>query len=138
MQPLLKAVGRNSIPIRCRLNFGDHATDEPIVVTVDAIGEKKVRAAARRFEDNGLGLDAHELDAFTTTDTDNKLSIGGRGVGRLLWLDCFEHVHVDTVFCWKKGLVRRAFDFVLANDEQIVNYQEELAQKATTQIFGPL
>lgn len=104
------------------------------MVTVNT--NRKKGAVWARVEDNGVGLDAHNWDAFTTTDTDNKLSIGGKGVGRLLWLDCFERVHVTTVFAGDKGPVRRTFDFVLANDEQIINYVETPEPKVTATSFS--
>jgi hypothetical protein len=43
-------------------------------------------AAARRHGTN--------YEAFATTDTDNKIHIGGKGVGRLLWLDCLRDIEV--------------------------------------------
>ncbi|MGH7096501.1 MAG: hypothetical protein ACREE4_02435 [Stellaceae bacterium] len=76
-------------------------------------------------EDNGIGLDQKNFEAFLTTDTDNKIRIGGKGVGRLLWLDCFEHIHLDSYYKTPQGdLRRRRFDFQLAADDQITNYEE--------------
>jgi hypothetical protein len=109
------------------------ATKGRLVVTVNTNRRKNEVWAT--VEDNGLGLDEHNWDAFTTTDTDNKLSIGGKGVGRLLWLDCFESVHVSTVFAGPEGLARRQFDFKLANDEQIANYAEAVAADTTDTSF---
>ena len=45
--------------------------------------------------DNGIGLDGRRYDAFCTTDTDHKISRGGKGSGRLLWLDAFNSVSID-------------------------------------------
>ena len=59
-------------------------------------------------EDDGVGLDKKNLEAFITTDTDNKIQIGGKGVGRLMWLDCCQHIRVDSVYMdgsgFKEGL----------------------------------
>jgi hypothetical protein len=132
MQPLFEAISNSIHSVQAK--FGETVTgDGRVVVTVDT--NRKKDAVWATVEDNGLGLDARNWDAFTTTDTDNKLSIGGKGVGRLLWLDCFERVHVNTVFARDGGLIRRIFDFVLANDEQIANYREALASDATATSF---
>jgi hypothetical protein len=70
-------------------------------------------------EDNGTGLDAKNWEAFITTDTDNKIDIGGKGVGRLLWLDCFKTIKITTVYEENARFYRRKFEFVLENDDQI-------------------
>jgi hypothetical protein len=74
--------------------------------------------------DNGVGLDRDNFDAFSTTDTDHKIQIGGKGVGRLLWLDCFASIHVDSVYTSGEHTRRRSFNFTLKNDEQITNYAD--------------
>jgi len=132
MQPLFEAISNSIHSVQTK--FGEAVTHEGrVVVTVNT--NRKKESVWATVEDNGLGLDARNWDAFTTTDTDNKLSIGGKGVGRLLWLDCFERVHVNTVFAGDGGLVRRTFDFALTNDEQITNYREAPANEATATSF---
>jgi hypothetical protein len=72
--------------------------------------------------DNGIGFDSRRYDAFCTTDTDHKISRGGKGIGRLLWLDAFEAVSVDSIFREDEDrLRRRRFSFVLAQSDQIVS-----------------
>ena len=68
-------------------------------------------------QDNGSGLNTKNWDAFKTTDTDNKISIGGKGVGRLLWLDCFESIKIASVYKDGDQYMRRTFDFVLAPED---------------------
>lgn len=92
-------------------------------VTVIAKTNRKKTGVSATVEDNGDGLSQKNWDAFTTTDTDNKIQIGGKGVGRLLWLDCFESTKVSSVFFEDGTPHRRSFRFVLDNDEQI---QDEL------------
>jgi hypothetical protein len=132
MQPLFEAISNAIHSVQAK--FGDRATVAGRIVVTVSTNRRKEDVWAT-VEDNGLGLDVRNWDAFTTTDTDNKLSIGGKGVGRLLWLDCFERVHVETVFAREMEFVRRTFDFVLANDEQIINYQEESTKTATDTNF---
>ena len=86
LQPLFEAVS-NAIH-STNTKFGDTvSTNGSITVTVSTTRKKEDVWAS--VEDNGIGLDAKNWSAFTTTDTDNKIRIGGKGVGRLLWLDCF-------------------------------------------------
>ncbi len=69
--------------------------------------------------DSGVGLDPGRFDAFLTTDTDFKSNRGGKGIGRLLWLDAFESISVDSIYEHEGKLFRRAFNFVLAKNEQV-------------------
>ncbi|MEO0395987.1 MAG: ATP-binding protein, partial [Cyanobacteria bacterium P01_A01_bin.137] len=40
--------------------------------------------------DNGIGFNDEHFKAFLTSDTDYKLSRGGKGIGRFAWLKAFE------------------------------------------------
>ncbi|WP_200956572.1 ATP-binding protein [Sphingomonas sp. Root720] len=124
MQPLFEAIS-NAIH-STQTKYGQAVTTEGrIVVTVNTNRKKEKFWAT--VEDNGLGLDEKNWESFTTTDTDNKLSIGGKGVGRLLWLDCFTSTRIETVSRSETGLTRRSFTFRLANDDQIADYSEVAA-----------
>ena len=91
MQPLFEAIS-NSIH-STQAKFGAKvASLGRIYVEVETDRAKETVAAT--VGDNGVGLDDRNFDAFVTTDTDNKIEIGGKGVGRLLWLDCFEKIRV--------------------------------------------
>lgn len=132
MQPLFEAIS-NSIH-STQAKFGNSVADHGKVVVTVATSRKKEDVWAT-VEDNGQGLSPANWDAFTTTDTDNKIAIGGKGVGRLLWLDCFDTIEVDSVFDTDDGLKRRTFDFVLAIDNQIQNETVALAPDATSSSF---
>lgn len=121
LQPLFEAVSNAIHSTQNR--FKDTVREQGRVIVTVSTNRKKEKVWAT-VEDNGVGLDPRNWDAFTTTDTDNKLSIGGKGVGRLLWLDCFEHVSVTTVYREGDVLTERHFAFRLANDEQIADYRE--------------
>jgi hypothetical protein len=132
LQPLFEAVS-NSIHAT-QIKFGDHvATDGRVTLTVST--DRKKEDVWATIEDNGVGLNEKNWDAFTTTDTDNKIQIGGKGVGRLLWLDCFERITVDTVFLEADQYKRRTFGFVLALNDQIQNLKIEPANSATGTYF---
>lgn len=51
-----------------------------------------------RITDNGTGFNDTNMKSFNTLDSDHKISKGGRGVGRLLWLKSFKLVQVESVF----------------------------------------
>jgi hypothetical protein len=70
--------------------------------------------------DNGVGLDQTRYEAFQTIDTDYKKAKGGKGVGRLFWLDAFEQVRVESLYLEGGDIKKRCFRFVLANEDQIV------------------
>lgn len=118
LQPLFEAISNSIHSVQAR--FGDQVTGlGKIEVTVET--NRKKENVWALVQDNGLGLNAKNWDAFTTTDTDNKIQIGGKGVGRLLWLDCFQSIKVTSTFQTDDGLMRRTFDFVLALNDQIQN-----------------
>jgi hypothetical protein len=132
MQPLFEAIS-NSIH-STQGKFGDEVAQQgSIVVTVNTDRRKENVWAS--VEDNGFGLNEQNWDAFRTTDTDNKIQIGGKGVGRLLWLDCFLETEVSSVFDSKKGRKRRSFRFILAPKDQIQNYKVTDASREITTSF---
>ena len=132
LQPLFEAVS-NAI----------HSTQAKFPVSVARDGRVSVIVLTDRkkenvqitVEDNGLGLDQTNWNAFTTTDTDNKIEIGGKGVGRLLWLDCFEEINISSVFQDGDELNRRAFQFVLHPDNQIQDLSVELVSDPRDTMF---
>lgn len=122
MQPLFEAVSNaiHSTQARFRQQV---ASDGRVIVTVSTNRNKAGVWAT--VEDNGFGLNEKNWDAFTTTDTDNKIQIGGKGVGRLMWLDCFETISVSSTYANEDGeLKKREFKFQLALEDQIQNLVE--------------
>ncbi|MGH1451866.1 MAG: ATP-binding protein [Paracoccaceae bacterium] len=69
--------------------------------------------------DDGIGLDAERYEAFGILDTDFKRSRGGKGVGRLFWLDAFKKISVSSFYRDAGDFKSRSFEFVLTNEEQI-------------------
>ncbi len=134
MQPLFEAVSNSIHSTQSR--FGEDVSRlGRVVVTVST--DRKKENVWVSVEDNGVGLDERNWDAFTTTDTDNKITIGGKGVGRLLWLDCFENIEISSIFTDKNSVHRRTFKFVLAMDEQIKDHKiERLESNTPTSFFA--
>lgn len=122
LQPLFEAISNAIHSTQAR--FADQVASKGRVnVTVET--DRKKEAVTAIVEDNGLGLNERNWEAFITTDTDNKIEIGGKGVGRLMWLDCFSSIRVDTSFVCHDGMRRRAFNFVLDIDNQIQDEKME-------------
>jgi hypothetical protein len=62
-----------------------------------------------KVTDNGIGFDDKNMTSFLELDTDHKAALGGKGIGRLLWLKAFKKVSVQSVFV--AGAQRRARTF---------------------------
>lgn len=133
LQPLFEAVS-NAIH-STQEKFGNKVATAGRIVLIVNTNRKKDNLWVT-LEDNGRGLDDDNWDAFTTTDTDNKIEMGGKGVGRLMWLDCFEKISVQSVFRNGDGpLQRRSFLFRLALEDQIENHKIEAAVDTTDTSF---
>ena len=118
MQPLFEAVSNAIHSVQGR--FGETVSQQGQIHITVSTNRNKDQVWAT-VEDNGFGLDKTNWNAFTETDTGNKISTGGKGIGRLLWLDCFQKVSVVSTYKTDAGMERRSFDFVLKQDEQIQN-----------------
>ncbi len=133
MQPLFEAVSNAIHSTQGR--YGDKVSAKGNVTVIVNTNRKKANIWAT-VEDNGLGLNEVNWEAFTTTDTDNKIEIGGKGVGRLMWLDCFEEILVSSIFKNNEGsFQRRKFSFKLALEDQIQNLEEDLAPEFSESSF---
>lgn len=65
----------------------------------------QVQYPVKSFEvsDNGVGFTEVHFKSFGTSDTQQKISQGGKGVGRFLWLKAFDHAEIDSVFINDSG-----------------------------------
>lgn len=61
--------------------------------------------------DNGAGFTERNYASFDTLDSLLKEPIGGKGVGRLLWLVAFEHASVESRYVENGGPKHRRFSF---------------------------
>lgn len=62
-------------------------------------------------KDNGIGLDDDNFDSFNTAYSPYKLQMGGKGLGRFMWLKAFEKAEIDSTFHGENGLLCRTFTF---------------------------
>ena len=119
--PLFEAISNSIHSIQSR-HKGNAASRGKIHVQIlKARGRKPLTITV---QDNGSGLDQKNYNAFITTDTDNKIEIGGKGVGRLLWLDCFKKIEIDSHYASGSTVRRKSFRFTLSNSDQIDDYKD--------------
>lgn len=111
------------------LRFGDDAPSKGRVqITIlrdssDVIGFK--------IEDNGIGFTDENYRSFRTPDSRQKMGLGGKGVGRLSWLRVFGGAKIDSVYAEGGQFLRRSFDFVLDESNQLRNEVNGAANGAT-------
>ncbi len=91
--------------------------------------------------DNGPGFDEANFSSFETSDSTLKQALGGKGVGRLLWLKAFDGVDVDSVFIEPGGKKsRRTFVFRLdndgVNDDLVVGVDDSASLQTVVRLRG--
>lgn len=67
--------------------------------------------------DNGIGFDEENMASFMEADSEHKMAIGGKGVGRFSWLKAFSSVHVVSTYKEGHGFVTREFTFSLSHPD---------------------
>ena len=85
------------------------------------------------IEDNGIGFNDKNFDSFLTSDSTYKLSKGGKGIGRFIWLKAF------------KNIIHHCLDYFLNNDDinsciEVIYYDklESDARKRNKILFDKL
>jgi hypothetical protein len=76
--------------------------------------------------DNGVGFNDENFKAFNTANTINRIELGGRGVGRFIWLKAFAYVTISSVYQDNGELKKRSFEFRLSK-KGIENHQDTAA-----------
>ena len=107
--------------------------DEEITVKLIRKGKEETLAGLKDIDiypihsfeiiDNGIGLNDDNLNFFVESDTDHKLSIGGKGVGRFVCLVAFKKMEIDSCFIKEGKKILRSFEFK-STREAFHNFQE--------------
>lgn len=138
LQPLFEAVSNAMFALEDRLKK-DVANGRIDIRVTNLSNPEQIEIVVT---DGGIGLDAKRYSAFCEIDTDFKKARGGKGVGRLFWLDAFSSIQVESTYAEADTIQRRVFDFVLNNLEQVVPHQESVpadgADRGTTITFRGL
>lgn len=91
------------------------------------------------IEDNGVGFDEKNFNAFETSDTTYKENKGGKGVGRFLWLKAFDKVEVESIFEEKGKYKERRFEFTIKGggiENLITNETGQKKLTTTVKLIG--
>ncbi|WP_282126694.1 ATP-binding protein [Marinifilum flexuosum] len=97
--------------------------DEELLKTLENIEKYPIHSFV--IEDNGIGLNNDNIISFAELDSEKKIEIGGKGVGRLICLKAFNKLIVESDYLNGNGLVKRKFDYKRSR-EGFDNYQDEL------------
>lgn len=62
-------------------------------------------------EDNGIGFTDENFQSFDKVHSPKKRRLGGKGVGRLLWLKAFRKAEIDSTYQDGDEVKRRTFEF---------------------------
>ena len=65
--------------------------------------------------DNGIGFNESNIESFRRMDSRAKEKIGGKGVGRLVWLKVLDEVRVKSVYDDGSSGLSVSFDFKISN-----------------------
>ncbi len=66
--------------------------------------------------DNGIGFNDENFESFKTSDTIYKINLGGKGIGRFIWLKTFEKVEIKSIYPDGDNKLKRTFTFNLKNE----------------------
>lgn len=124
LHPLFEATVNSIHSIDALLKQGKITTSKDKSITVrilradQATAYADVKSDIIGFEiiDNGAGFNTDNFTSFQTLDSEYKIELGCRGVGRLLWLKAFNKVSVKSVYEENGKIFTRVFDFNAASD----------------------
>lgn len=83
---------------------------------VSAFEDVKTEIVGFEIIDNGIGFNTDNYTSFQTLDSEYKIELGCRGMGRLLWLKAFNKVSVKSVFEENGEIFTRIFNFNSTNN----------------------
>lgn len=124
LYPLFEAVVNSIHSIDSALSRGDLSSMLDGSITIKILRTSQVTAypdvkpdiIGFEITDNGVGFNSENFVSFQTLDSEYKIDLGCRGVGRLLWLKAFSKVNVKSVYKENSEILTRTFDFNIAND----------------------
>lgn len=117
--PLYEAITNSIQAIEEKGNYDDAKVDIKIARDSYRIAGFTSGIFSIQITDNGIGFIERNFDSFSTSDSDYKFEIGGKGVGRINWLKAFEIIYVKSVYEENGKRYERMFDFNI--DDEIHN-----------------
>ncbi len=79
------------------------SSDHSIIIECErdnvlSIGDEPAPFVAFTIRDTGAGFNDDNFDSFNTAYSEYKVSRGGKGLGRIMWLVAFEKAEIDSIF----------------------------------------
>ena len=118
--------------------IGPERTDGIIDIIVKRSGQKSLELdnahtlsdiVAIDIIDNGVGFTEENKDSFDTYRSGFKMSKGGKGFGRFMYLKYFNHVSIESIFYENDKYKQRSFTFGHADEiienENIVDIESD-------------
>ncbi|WP_369753586.1 hypothetical protein [Flavobacterium sp. WC2409] len=81
--------------------------------------------------DNGIGLNDDNFVSFQEFDSEKKLDIGGKGIGRLVCLKAFKKLIIDSIYIEKDEFRYRKFEYKKSKDG-FDNYADVKSDKSVS------
>lgn len=132
LTPVIEAVC-NSIDA-----IGSERTDGIIDIIIKRSGQQSLKLDSTHvlsdivsidIIDNGVGFTEENKDSFDTYRSGFKMSKGGKGFGRFMYLKYFNHVSIESIFYEDGKFKQRSFTFGHADEiienEQIVEIKSD-------------
>lgn len=132
LTPVIEAVC-NSIDA-----IGPERTDGIIDIIVKRSGQKSLELDSTHtlsdimaidIIDNGIGFTEENKDSFDTYRSGLKMSKGGKGFGRFMYLKYFNHVSIESIFYEEDKYKQRSFTFGHADEiienEKIIDIESD-------------
>lgn len=143
LHPLFEAAVNSIHSIDSLLKQGKITSSMDGNITVKILRSSQVTAYADvkpdiigfEITDNGVGFNTDNFISFQTLDSEYKIDLGCRGVGRLLWLKAFNKVSVKSVYEENGKIFTRTFDFNATNDIHNDDVKETPKAKIETSIM---
>jgi hypothetical protein len=90
--------------------------------------------------DNGAGFNRENFKSFETSDSTYKRKIGGKGIGRLLWLKAFREAQVSSLYredgkVWHRSFAFRPTEVGVENHELVEIPDCNLSLQTTVELF---
>ena len=122
LYPLYEAVVNS---IQAVLDLPHHEKGRITIRVLRSSGQKKLdgemepgRVIGFQIEDNGVGFNEANFSSFKRSDSTAKARLGGKGIGRLLWLKVFESIQIESVFKDGQATKKRSFTFTFNGIEK--------------------
>ncbi len=130
---IYEAVMNGVQAIEERLAENPNGVPGTIVVSVSKNADRAIKDIV--VHDNGIGLNDRHLDSFNVCDTMEKAAIGGRGVGRLVWLKAFKQIDVSSTYEVPAGTHSLSFRFLPEREDSrgdLTRFASDDAPQGTT------